>query len=232
MANLHLFSSPGRDDISDIVQASRPYLESKDDPIVAYLPLASLYAEKWLELNETAFKGLARFQTINAELMPQKDIEKILRDASLVYIPGGNTFLLSHRLHACGVMLYLRKRIQAGLPLVGFSAGAILCGPNILTSKDMNTVGTSHFEGLNVAPFNFSPHYPLDNYGQAMKDEWLADYHFFHDNPIVMLSDGAYVKVDGKKTTLVCGEAWIWRKDQEKEKLEEGKLISAQESVS
>jgi hypothetical protein len=33
------------------------------------------------------------------------------------------------------------------------------------------------------------------------------------------------VKVDGKKTTLVHGEAWILRKDSEKEKLEEGKLI-------
>jgi hypothetical protein len=32
--------------------------------------------------------------------------------------------------------------------------------------------------------------------------------------------------VDGKKTMLVRGEAWIWRKDQEKEKLEEGKLIT------
>jgi hypothetical protein len=59
-----------------------------------------------------------------------------------------------------------------------------------------------------------------------MKDEWLSDYHFFHDNPLIMLSDGAYVKVDGKKTTLVRGEAWIWRKDQEKERLEEGKLIT------
>jgi len=223
--NLHLFSTPGRNDISDIVEASRPYLESKDDPVVAYMPLASLYVEKWLEQNKTAFKGLARFETINAELMPQKDIEKILRDASLVYIPGGNTFLLNHRLHVCGIMFYLRKRIQAGLPLVGFSAGAILCGPNILTSNDMNTVATSSFEGLNATQFNFSPHYPLDNYGQTMKDEWLSDYHFFHDNPIVMMSDGAYVKVDGKKTTLVRGEAWIWRKDQEKEKLEESKLI-------
>jgi dipeptidase E len=226
MPNLHLFSIPGKDDISDIVQASRPYLESKDNPIVAYLPLASLYAEKWLELNETAFKGLARFQTINAELMPQKNIEKILLEASLVYIPGGNTFLLNHRLHACGIMLYLRKRIQAGLSLVGFSAGTILCGPNILTSKDMNTVGTSSFDGLNATPFNFSPHYPLDRYGQSVKDEWLADYHFFHDNPVIMLSDGAYVKVEGKKTTLVRGEAWILRKYLEKEKLEEGKLIS------
>ena len=30
---------------------------------------------------------------------------------------------------------------------------------------------------------------------------------------------------DGKKTALVRGEAWIWRKDEEKEKIEEGKLI-------
>ncbi len=224
--NLHLFSTPGQNNISDIVAASRPYLENKDDPIIAYIPLASLYAERWQDMNEESFKGLAHFQTVSAELMTQKEIEKILRDASLVYIPGGNTFLLNHRLHTCGMMLYLKKRIQAGLPLVAFSAGAILCGPNILTSKDMNTVGTSYFDGLNVTPFNFSPHYPLDRYGQAMKDEWLSDYHFFHDNPIIMLADGAYVKADGRKTILVRGEAWIWRKDQEKKKLEEGSSIA------
>jgi hypothetical protein len=40
-----------------------------------------------------------------------------------------------------------------------------------------------------------------------------------------MLSDGAYVKVEGKKTTLVRGEAYILRKDLEKEKLEEGESI-------
>ncbi len=224
--DLHLFSTPGKNNISDIVEASRPYLENKDDPVIAYMPLASLYAERWLELNQSAFKGLARLQPINAELMRQKEIEDILRDASLVYIPGGNTFLLNHRLHISGVMPYLKKKVQAGLPLVGFSAGAIVCGPNILTSNDLNTVGTSFFEGLNATPFNFSPHYPLDSHGQSVKDEWLSDYHFFHDNPVIMLTDGAYVKVDGRKTTLVCGEAYILRKDQEKERLEEGKLIT------
>jgi peptidase E len=224
--NLHLFSSPGKDDIRYIVEASRPYLENKSDATVAYLPLASLYVERWQEFTAESFKGLAQVETINAERMRLIQMEDIIRRASLVYIPGGNTSLLNHRLHISSLMLFLRKKVQAGLPVVAFSAGAILCGPNILTSKDLNTVGTSYFEGLNATPFNFSPHYPLDNYGQAIKDEWLADYHFFHDNPIVMLSDGAYVKVDGKKATLVRGEAWIWRKDQEKEKLEEGKLIT------
>jgi peptidase E len=226
MSNLHLFSIPGKDDIRYIIEASRPYLENKPDATVAYLPLASLFAERWQGYTEDSFKGLARLETINAETMSLPAMEDIVRRASLVYIPGGNTFLLNHRLHVSRLMIFLRKKVQAGLPVVAFSAGAILCGPNILTSKDMNTVGTSYFEGLNATPFNFSPHYPLDNYGQSVKDEWLSEYHFFQDNSIVMMSHGAYVKVDGKKTTLVRGEAWILRKDQEKEKLEEGKLIT------
>lgn len=223
---LHLFSSPGENDIRYIVEASRPYLEDKDDPIVAYMPLASLYAERWIEFSEKSFKGLARLEIINAELMTQKEIEDVLRRAALVYVPGGNTFLLNHRLHVSGVMPYLRKKIQAGLPFVGFSAGTILCGPNILTAKDMNTVATPHFNGLNLVPFNFLVHYDGDEYGQsAVHDEWLGDYYFFHDNPVIILSDGAYVKMDGKKTTLVRGNAWILRRGEEKERLVQGKAI-------
>lgn len=224
--NLHLFSKPGKDDLRYIIEASRPYLEGKEEPIVAYVPLALLYAEKWHAINEDAFRGLAQLKTINAELMTPKEIETIIRDAALVYIPGGNTFLLNHRLHACGIMPYLKKKIQNGLPVVGFSAGMIICGPNILTSKDMNTVETNSFDGLNATPFNFVAHYPKDAYGQSVIDDWLSDYHFFHDNPVIMMCDDAYVKVDGKKTCLVRGEAYILRKDQQKERLDEGKLIN------
>jgi dipeptidase E len=222
---LHLFSMPGKDDLRYVVEASRPYLEDKDEPTIAYLPLASLYSEKWREMNESAFKGLAQIVEVNAELMTQREIENIIRDAALVFIPGGNTFLLNHRLHVCGVMPYLKKKVQNGLPVIGVSAGAIVSGPNILTSKDMNTVGTTFFDGLNATPFNFLAHYPRDGYGQSVLDDWLGDYHFFHDNPVIMMCDDAHVKVDGKKTSLMSGEAYILRKDEEKEQLDEGKLI-------
>jgi dipeptidase E len=222
---IHLFSTPGENDLRYVIEASRPYLKDKDDPVVAYLPLASLYAERWLGVNESAFKGLAQIREVNAELMTQKEIEDILRESALVYIPGGNTFLLSHRLHSSGAMPYLKKKIQNGLPLIGVSAGMILCGPNILTSKDMNTVETPHFDGLNLIPFNFFAHYADDGYGQSVQDDWLGDYQFFHDNPVILLSDGAYIKVDGKKTTLVRGDAWILRKGAEKERLEPTKSI-------
>ena len=223
---LHLFSSPGENDIRYVIEASRPYLEGKSNATVAYMPLASLYAERWLDDNQKYFQGLARLELINTELMTPVEMEDILRRASLVYIPGGNTFLLNHRLHISKLIDYLRKKVQAGLPLVAFSAGTILCGPNILTANDLNTVATSHFDSLNLTPFNFFAHYPKDAYGQSVHDGWLSDYHFFHDNPVVIISDGAYIKVSGRKSLLVRGEAWILRKGQEKEKIEPGKLLS------
>ena len=226
MPTLHLLSTPGDRDIRWVLDACRPYLEDKDEPTVAFMPMASLNVNQWLEYTVREFKGLAEIELIDTERMDLAKMESIIRKARVVYISGGNTFLLNHRLHISGLMPFLRKKVQAGLPVVGFSAGAIVCGPNILTAKDMNSVQTERFESLNATPFNFLAHYDADAYGQSAEhDDWLSDYHVFHDNPVIMLCDGAYVKVEGKKTTLVRGDAWILRKDSEKEKLIVGETV-------
>jgi len=223
---LHLFSYPGENGIRHIVDASRPHLENRPNATVAYLPVGTL-VDTYQEYTEKAFHGLARVETINTEMMTLPEMEDILRRASVVYIPGGNTFLLNHRLHLCRMMDFLRRKVAAGLPVVAFSAGTVLCGPNILTSNDMNIVPTSHYKGLQATPFNFNVHYPKDIMAQADKDEWLREYHVFHDNPVILLSDGASVKVDGRKTTLEQGDAWVLRKGEEKEKLIPGVTIQA-----
>jgi len=223
--NLHLLSTPGDRDIRWVLEACRPYLEGRDDPAVAFLPQAWLNIHHWLDSTIRSFDGLARIELIDTELMDLPTMEAIIRRAQLVYISGGNTFLLNHRLHISGLMPYVRRKVQAGLPVVGFSAGMIVCGPNILTSSDMNTVETNHFDGLKASSFNFFAHYVSDSYGQSVQDDWLSEYHSFHDNAVIVLSDRAYVKVDGKKTTLVRGDGWILRKDSEKEKLIEGGAV-------
>ena len=225
MINLHLLSTPGDRDIRWVLDACRPYLEGKSEATVAFLPQAWLNVNHWLDYTARSFEKLARVELIDTEQMDLPTMEAIIRRAHAVYISGGNTFLLNHRLHISGLMPYLRKKVQAGLPVIGFSAGMILCGPNILTAKDLNSIGTTHFSSLNASPFNFFAHYVSNTYGESEHDGWLADYHVFHDNPVILLSDGAYVKVDGKKTTLARGDAWILRRGEEKEKLEEGKLI-------
>jgi len=226
MINLHLFSTPGDRDIRWVVDACRPYLEDDGSSTIAFLPQAWLNVNHWSDYTTKSFDKLATVELIDTERMELSRIESIIRKAHVVYISGGNTFLLNHRLHVSGLMPYLRKKVQAGLPVIGFSAGAIVCGPNILTANDMNSVETTHFDGLKATPFNFFAHYDADDYGQSMNhDGWLSDYHSFQDNPVIMLRDGAYVKVDGKKTTLVRGDAWILRRDSEKEKLSVGEPI-------
>lgn len=219
---LHLFSTPGKEDLRYIIEASRAHLEDKEASI-AYLPLASLFAERWLDVTQEAFKDLASVDLINSETMSLPEIQGILRRASLLYIPGGNTFLLNHRLHLSKLMPYLRNLVQS-MPVVAFSAGTVLCGQNILTSKDLNSVGTPYFEGLKAVPYNFLVHYGQDVYLQAIHDNWVADYHVFQDNAVILMSDSAYVKVEGRKVFLERGDAWILRKGQEKEKLEPGEI--------
>jgi peptidase E len=222
---LHLLSTPGDRDIRWVLEACRPYLAGKAEPVVAFMPQSSLDVNFWMDYTVRAFDKLAKVELIDTERMDLREIESVIRRAQVAYISGGNTFLLNHRLHISGLMPYLRKKIQAGLPVVAFSAGMIVCGPNMLTAKDLNSIATTHFESLNVSPFNYFAHYAMDDHGQSMHDDWLSDYHTFHDNPVIMLCDGAYVRVEGKKTSLVSGEAWILRKGSEKKKLIEGEPI-------
>jgi len=218
--NLHLFSDPGYRDIHYIVDACRVYLEGRDDPLLAYLPVANL-SDRWVAYTEKEFAGLAKVAVINTETMTFTEMESILRRAHCLYIPGGNTFLLAHRLQVSRLMPYLRKKIMAGLPLVAFSAGTVLCGPNILTSRDMNMIETTEFSGLNLLPFNLHVHYD----DSADLDNWLGDYHVFQTNPVILMEDGAYVRVENKKISLMRGKAWLLRTGQEKETLERGQEI-------
>ncbi len=220
--DLHLFSTPGNhDDIEWVVDAVRSTLKGKPDPVVAYLPLASLVVEPSIATTQEAFRGLARVETINTETMELPQMESILRRAAVVYIPGGNTFLLNHRLHVSQLFPYLRKKLESGLPLVGVSAGAVACGPNILASNDLNMLPTPHFDGFNLTAFNFNMHYADD----PRRDNWLMDYRAFHDNPVILMEDGSYIKVHGKQVNLARGPAWVWHAGHEKERLEPGCAI-------
>jgi peptidase E len=215
---LHLFSSPGERDIRYIVEASHPYLAAAAQPVIAYLPAASWRAN-WLEYTEKAFAGLGEVAYIDTETMPRAAIQMVLDRATVLYIPGGNTFLLNHRLHRYGLIDDLRQRLQAGLPLVAFSAGAILCGANVLTAKDMNLCATTNFTSLNLAPHNFAMHYPTDEATRAYLDDWLLDYHAYHDNPILALQDGAYLSVDKQELVVKAGVCWLLAKGQARRQL-------------
>ena len=219
---LHLFASPEPQRALEwAVETCTECVRGKQAATIAYLPLGSLVTDA--SRIEKAFAGVARIEPINTEMMELAAMEAILRRAALAYIPGGNAYLLNHRLHASRLLPSLRKMVRNGLPVVAVDAGVVVCGPNVLTANDLNLVPTPHFDSLDATPFNLHVNYTDD----ARRDNWLAEYHAFHDNPILMLEDGASVRIEGKRTTLSRGNAWCWRAGAEKQRLTVGEAISA-----
>ena len=220
---LHLFSSADLERVLEwAVVTCTECLNGKQGATIAYLPLGWLLRESALARIEKAFADVARIEPINTETMELSVMEAILRRAAVAYLPGGNAFLLNHRLHVSRLMPSLRKKVRNGLPVVAVEAGSVVCGPNILTATDLNLVPTQHFDSMDLTPFNVHVEYTDD----AQRDSWLAEYHAFHDNPMLMLEDGAYIKIEGKRTTLRRGNAWCWRAGGEKQRLTTGESIS------
>src|SRR5262245_42627506 len=121
-------------------------LERAASPTVAYLPAASV-GDSYVGLTKVVFKGLGTVAHIDVEKHSRKRVDAALDRATVLYMPGGNTYLLSQRLYRASMVEPIRERVRAGLPLVAFSAGAVICGPNMLTTNDMNVCACTDFGG-------------------------------------------------------------------------------------
>jgi len=223
--NLHLFSLPGIYPLQNIVAASKPYLAMLPNPIILYLPAAGpTLNSEYVDITRTAFENLAEVEILDlTQPIPLVDLEGALERATVLYIPGGNTYLLLDRLYRSRALHLIQARVQAGMPLVGFSAGMVICGENILTTNDNNDCGSTKSTGLGFTKCNFVAHYPSsDREERIRRDGRICEYHNSHANPILALEDDGGVEIDDKGTKVVRGHCWLFESGREKTLLERG----------
>lgn len=98
-----------------------------------FAPLGVKNIEAWFDLPEKASRSLDRFDAI--------------------YIGGGNTFYLLHQIRHHQLDEPLEEFLQAGKPVYGGSAGAIVLGYDIISCAhiDDNIIGLTDFSGLDQA---------------------------------------------------------------------------------
>ena len=130
-----------------------------------------------------------------------------LAGVEAVFMGGGNTYALLMRLRRSGLLAAIRRRVRAGMPYVGASAGSNVAGPTILTTNDWNVVGLARFDALGLVGFNINPHYkeadPMMAAGSETRDDRIREYHVVNRNPVVGLEEGALVRVEGGRATAL-----------------------------
>ncbi len=87
--------------------------------------------------------------------------EEELNKIDVIYVCGGNTFYLLHRVRETKFDKVIMDFISSGKVYVGVSAGSVLAGPNINIRnlyKD-NDIGIEDFQGLNITDIIVIPHY-------------------------------------------------------------------------
>lgn len=126
--------------------------------------------------------------------------------AEAVFVGGGNTFRLLRALWELGVVEPLRRRVAAGMPYLGTSAGSNVACPTIRTTNDMPIVEPPRFEALGLVPFQINPHYldpdPGSTHKGETREQRLREYHEENELPVVALREGAMLRVEGGAVEL------------------------------
>jgi dipeptidase E len=196
---------------------------------VAFVPLALFdrpaYAERArLRLGKMGYQ-------VEAVLEPGS-ARAILEKVQAIFIGGGNTFRLLHALYEFDLLGPIARLVAQGLPYIGSSAGSIVAGPSLKTTKDMPIVQPPSFLALNLVPFQISPHYldpdPTSKHMGETQEERILQFLEENDAPVVGLRESAMIRVEAGAATLRgAAGARIFRRGRPPEEYQPGARLDA-----
>lgn len=135
------------------------------------------------------------------------DPAQAITSAQGIIVGGGNTFYLLQQLYQQQLFTPLRQAVKQGLPYLGWSAGANICGNSIRTTNDMPIVMPPSFDALQWVPFQLNPHYsdyqPPGHNGET-RAQRLAEFCQLNPQmPVIGLREGSGLLRNNNKLTLL-----------------------------
>ncbi|MGZ8867343.1 MAG: dipeptidase PepE [Thermoanaerobaculia bacterium] len=150
-----------------------------------------------------------------------------LDKAEAVFVGGGNTFRLLKALYETKTLDAIRKRVGAGMPYMGASAGSNVAGPTIRTTNDMPIVYPPSFDALGFVPFQINPHYidtdPRSTHMGETREQRIIEFLEENETPVVAIREGTAIRVeDGSPRLVGLKGARIFRRGREPEETAAG----------
>lgn len=161
-------------------------------------------SKRWLikELSNIEKNIGGRIDFVNFRVHSKEEIRTHLMNADLTYIVGGKQHIYS-KLFSETDTIDLIKEVAEKRVLMGTSAGSIVLGKQILSSKfweqRYNTkLENFEYQELGLVPFNIVPHFLRKDH-----EKWTAEFlkEVLEDNPFTVYAvtdEQAVAYVDGK----------------------------------
>lgn len=139
------------------------------------------------------------------------EMKEALRGFDLVWVRGGNTFVLRRALRQSGADSALIELLREdALVYGGFSAAVAVLTPSlrgleIVDGPDVVPDGYAPkpiWEGLSVLPYAVAPHYRSDHPESEAVDR-LVQHFIDHHIPFRALRDGQAILIDGDRETVL-----------------------------
>jgi dipeptidase E len=154
--------------ISNSTNAGESYLQHAKEQIKSFLgesPVRALFIpyagitlsyEDYENKVKTGFNETGHdIRSIHYYSNPVEAVEA----ADAIVVGGGNTFRLIQLILSNNLIEPVRRKVMAGTPYIGWSAGANVACPTICTTNDMPVVYPDSFKSFNLVPFQINPHY-------------------------------------------------------------------------
>lgn len=109
----------------------------------------------------------------------QADRRVAVEQAEVLLVGGGNTFALVSRLYEDNLVHLMSEKVRWGTPYIGWSAGANIACPTMMTTNDMPVAYPPSFNTLDLVPFQLNPHYTefkQEGHGGETRPERLQEF--------------------------------------------------------
>ena len=153
-----------------------------------------------------------------------------VRHAQAIVIGGGNTFALLKKMQEEDLLDIIHRRVKAGVPYIGWSAGSNVTCPTICTTNDMPIVQPESFRAIGLVSFQINPHYldanPEGHAGETREQRINEYLEANRRRYVVGLREGCMIRIkDGNIELIGSRSMRIFRKGMETYEVQPGENI-------
>ena len=173
---------------------------------VVFIP----YAAVTFSYDEYERKVQQRFNEIDIKVRSVHHAlnkRNFVRHAQAIVIGGGNTFALLKKMQEEDLLDMIFRRVKAGVPYIGWSAGSNVTCPTICTTNDMPIVQPQSFRAIGLVPFQINPHYldanPEGHAGETREQRINEYIEANRSRYVVGLREGCMLRVTENSIELI-----------------------------